>query len=372
MSPTRARILRRLAVVFIIAAAGSTIARAQSIDERLKRVAADIFARTDRVDANIAELKSILAADPRSAQAHMLLGIAYRTKGTSDLMGEAVGELRQALEVDPSLLPARLYLAHVYLDLGRAERAREELQTALSQAPGQPQVLALLADTERQLGKPDVALDLTAQALSTNPSFSEARYYRGLALYDLKRRDEAIQELEQVLKDGGRRPEVYGSLGTAYLEAGNIDAAIANLTEGVKLDPSRPELMISLARGYRLKGLLTKADAAIAHVRSLVAPTAVSGADQQVLRDLSFEEGLLRLKQARLDAAVRSLRKAVDLDPNYGPGYRYLAETYIRQGLYARAQDPATRAEKLGSPLPADLQKLLSDKLRATTPKGRA
>ena len=45
-------------------------------------------------------------------------------------------------------------------------------------------------------------------------------------------------------------------------------------------------------------------------------------------------------------------------------------EMDLRQGLYARAQDQAVRAEKLGSPLPGDLQKTLQDKLRASRPKG--
>jgi Tfp pilus assembly protein PilF len=360
--------MRGLAAVLL---AGVSVAGAQTIDQRLTRVAQDLFSANAQVDADITELKSILAIDPKSAQAHMLLGIAYRTKGSADLMGEAAGELRQAIDLDPSMTPARLYLAHLYLDLARPERARDELQTALTQMPGQPQFTALLAECQRQLGQPDAALALTEQVLKINPELAEARYYQGLALYDLKRGGEAIQAFEQALKDGGRRPEVYGSLGTAYLDAGRVDEAIATLTEGVKLDPSRPEPMIALARGYRLKGQLTRADAALAHVRSLVGTSAgVSGADQQIQRDLNFEEGLLRLKQAQVAAAVQSLRRAVDADPNYGPGYRYLAEAYMRQGLYTRAQDQATRAEKLGSPLPDDLQKTLQDKLRAGRPKG--
>jgi len=366
MSRSRTRIMIGLAAVLLPSM--HAFAQSTSIDERLTRVAADVFSRTDRADANIAELKSILAIDPRSAQAHMLLGIAYRTKGSSDLMGEAAGELRQAIDLDPSLIPARLYLSHLYLDLGRPERAREELQAALTRMPGQSQLQALLAESERQLGQPDGALDLATQALAANPSFAEARYYQGLALYDLKRRDEAIQAFEQALKDGGRRPEVYGSLGAAYLEAGRIDEAIATLTEAVKLDTARPQPMVALARAFRLKGQLARAEAALTTVRSLVGPTAVSAADQQILRDVYLEEGLIRLKQAKFDAAAQSLRKVVDLDPTYGPGYRYLAEAYLRQGLYARAQDQATRADKLGSPLPDDLQKTLQSKVRA--PKG--
>lgn len=348
---------------------GVCVATAQTNEQRLSEVARDLFSPAASVDADITQLKTVLAADPKSAQAHMLLGLAYRTKGSSDLMGEAVGELRQAIDLDPSLMPARVYLAHLYLDLGRPERARDELQTALTQSPGQPQLEALLAESQRQLGQPDAALALTEQALTADPSMAEARYYQGLALNDLKRRDEAIQAFQQVIRDGGRRPEVYGSLGTALLDAGRVDEAIISLTEAVKLDPSRPGPMLPLARAYRLNGQLARADAALKTVRSLVGTSALSGADQQVQRDLFFEEGVLRLRQSLLAPAAQALRKAIDMDPTYGPGYRYLAEVYLRQGLYSRAQDQAARAEKLGSPLPQDLQKALRDRTRAGPPK---
>jgi hypothetical protein len=39
-----------------------------SIQERLKRVSADLFTRSDRVDDAIHELKAILAIDPNSAE----------------------------------------------------------------------------------------------------------------------------------------------------------------------------------------------------------------------------------------------------------------------------------------------------------------
>jgi tetratricopeptide (TPR) repeat protein len=360
-------ILRGLAAVLL---AGASVAGAQTIDQRLGRVAQDLFSTTAQVDADITELKAILAVDPKSAQAHMLLGLAYRTKGSPDLLGEATGELRQALDLDPSLIPARLYLAHLYLDLGRPERARDELQAALTQMPGHAQLQALLAECQRQLGKPEDALDLAGQALKTDPTLAEARYYQGLALYDLKRRDEAIRAFEEVLQAGGKRPEVYLSLGGAYLDAGRLDEAIKSLTDGIMLNPTRPEPLVKLARAYRLKGQLTRAETWLTRARTLVPSTAVSAADQQAQRDLSFEDGVVRLKLGQLDAAARSLREATAADPNFGDAYRYLAEVYLRQGLYARAQDQATRAGKLGSPLPDDLQKTLQDKLRAGRPKG--
>ena len=81
------------------------------------------------------ELKAILAVAPDSPEAHMLLGVAYRAQNEPDLMGEAVAELRQALALNPELTQARLILARIYLDLARASRAREELQTALERLP---------------------------------------------------------------------------------------------------------------------------------------------------------------------------------------------------------------------------------------------
>ena len=66
----------------------------------------------------------------------MLLGIAYRGVGSPDLLGETIAEFRQALDVSPGFVPPRFFLAQVYLDLGRAERAREQLEAGLVHVPG--------------------------------------------------------------------------------------------------------------------------------------------------------------------------------------------------------------------------------------------
>src|SRR5215831_17086290 len=162
--------------------------------DQLERIKADLFSRAEHLDQDVHELKEILAADPRSAEAHALLGIAYRAIGTQDLMGESIAEFRQALDIDPSLVPVRLYLARVYLDLGRAARAKEELETALTQAPGNPQLLSLLGESERQLKNPSRAVEVLQQALKDDESSAQTRYYLGLALFDLGQRDDAIRE----------------------------------------------------------------------------------------------------------------------------------------------------------------------------------
>ena len=340
--------------------------------ERLNRVGAEVFSRPDRIQDSIRELKEILAADPDSAEGHMLLGLAYRTAGMPDMMGEAKAELEQSLALDPDYVPARFYLANLYLEMGRAAKARDQLQAALEQVPDRPQFLALLGEAERQLKNPQRSVELTRQALKADESFAQARYYLALALFDLGQRDDAIRELERVLGSDPKMVEPYLSLGTAYIDAGRLDDALTALNHGLQLGPRQPELRVQLARAYRLKGLLTKADEQL----TLASPSPGVGPagtydQQQVDADLYLEQGLLRLQQGRLKAASEALLKLLDMDPDHGIANRALAEVYLRQGAYARANEYATRAEKLGFPLPETKRQLLQEKLRAKPPTGR-
>src|SRR5688500_8373046 len=235
-------------LVCLSVAVWQAVAPPPTIQGRIERVRADLYSRTDRLADNVKELKQILALAPRSADAHMLLGIAYSTWGSKELKGEAIGEFRQALDLNPRLVQVRFFLAHLYLGLGRADRAREELEAGLAQTPGNPEFLALLGEAQRQLKNPQRAVEIARQALQADPSFAPARYYLGLALLDARQRAEAITELEQVVKARAAGPDAYLALGSAYVDAGRGAEAIETLTQGLRIDASRPELHIALAR----------------------------------------------------------------------------------------------------------------------------
>lgn len=319
-----------------------------TVQERLDRVRADLFSRTDRVSENVKELKQILALEPRSADAHMLLGIAYATLGTRDLKGEAIGEFRQALELNPKLVEVRFYLARLYLDLGRADRARDELDTALEQMPRHPEFLALLGEAERQLKNPRRAIEVTRQALQADSTFGPARYYLGLALLDAGQRDEGIGELEQVVRAGAPVADAYLALGTAYIDAGRGADAVETLSRGLRVDSARPDLHIALARAYRTNGLLEKADAEL----TLGNPASAKGpagkakrgapADssdypyQQVELDFYLERGMVKLGRGQLAAAAEAFKQVLALEPKHEAATRGLAEVNRR----LRAKQP--------------------------------
>jgi tetratricopeptide (TPR) repeat protein len=338
----RARQLRRFgafvlasAVCAVPSAAAVRVSQPPSIHDRLSRVAADLFSPAPHTAEAIRELKEILAAEPGLAEGHMLLGIAYRAQGSPELLGEAVAELRQAIALRPSLLLARLALSRVYLDMARPARAREELQVALEQVPGHPQVMSLLGEAERRLGNPQRSVDLNRQALQADATVVQARYYLGLALMDLREHDEAIREMQLVVKSGANAAEANLGLGTAYLEAGRVNEALATLREAARLDPSRPETHIQLSRVYRSKGLLTEA----AREVKLAKPSGAAGVNalyHNLEADLYMEEGLVRMEQGRLEEAAESFKRVLDADSSHEQARRRLAE--VRRRLQDKAR----------------------------------
>jgi tetratricopeptide (TPR) repeat protein len=341
-----------------------------SAQQTLVRVRTDLFSATPHFNEDIIALKAVLGQDPKSVEAHVLLGFAYRGLGTQEMLAEAVAEFRQAVDLDPNFLPARFSLAHTYLDLGRPARAKEELESALEKAPGNPQFLASLGEAERQLNNPQKAVELTRQALQIDASLLESRYYLGLALFNLGRTGEAIKELELVVSANAGRPEVFLALGTAYNQAARFDDAIKVLSQGTKLDPSRAALHIQLARAYRSKGLLDRAEAELG--RAQPKPNSALAASyvehQQLEFDLFLEQGLVKMERGQLTAAADAFKKALAMEPNDGLANNSIAQIYLRQGQFKLAAEHAARAAKAGSPLSESDRKQIDAGLAAKKP----
>lgn len=311
------------------AAVSQSAAGAADVQQRLNRVASGLFGGTTPPDEAIRDLKGVLALDPQSAEGHVLLGMAYRMEGSPELTGEARAELVQALAIKPELVPARVYLAQLYLDLGRPGAARDTLATGLARQPDDPQLLALLSETERQLGHPGRAIELARQVLGRDNTFAQARYYLGLALLDSQQRDEGIGELEAVVRSGTKVADPNLALGAAYIEAGRVDDAIEVLRQGTTIDPSRPDMRILFARALRTKGLLDKADAQLALAR----PRAAQAGAPQFSRqhsdaDFYAELGFLRRQQGRLQAAADAFQKVLDMEPDREEAARALADVH--------------------------------------------
>ena len=278
----------------------------------------------------VREFKTAVALEPQSAAAHMLLGQAYLALRSLSLIAEAKAELQQALDLDPELFWARFYLARVYMDLGRYDRAKQELEFGLKSRPNVAHFLSLLGEVNRKLGSPGTSLDLNRKALEADPAMTTAHYHMALAYMDLNKDEDAIRELESSTRSKYVAPDMCLTLGSLYLKKRRYRDAEEIVKRGIALDPSRSEGHLNLAQLYNATGANDRALAELKLAMPEGKSFPTSPYYQQLQADIHFEKG--RAYQARRmpAQAIQAYQDCLSIDPNRTEAQRRLAELRSR------------------------------------------
>jgi tetratricopeptide (TPR) repeat protein len=342
-----------LVLAQIVRLSGQTSAREQ---EAAQLRAASGYLQQGKAAQAIRECKDVLASDPRSAPAHMLLGQAYLAQGSIGMLAEAKAELQQALDLDPNLLWARFYLARIYIDLGLNERAKEQLERGLKERPDVPHFLSLLGEVRRKLGDPAGSLELNRKALQIDSTMTPAHYYLALAYLDLKQEDTAIAELESSIHSSFVSPEMYVALATLYTKRQRFADAEDLCRKAIALDATRPEAYLNLARVYNAQHASDKALQALRVGFPDGKQLSATAFYQKLQADVYLELGTAYQTKRMAEQAIEAYSRALEFDPSLGSAHRQLAELHFRKGDPARALEHATAAEKLGTPIEPSLR----------------
>ena len=300
-----------------------------------------------KAEQAIRECKAVLAADPRSAPAHMLLGLAYLAQRSSAMIADAKAELQQALDIDPELLWARFYLARLYFDQGLNEKAQEQLERGLKQRPGFPPFLSLLGEARRKLGDPGASLELNRKALEADATMSPAHYFLALAYLDLKQEQPAMAEFERAIHSPYVTPEMYNGLASLYIKKQRFAEAEDLCRKAIALDRSRPDAYLNLARVYNA---LHASDKALETVRAALPEGKefpVSEYYQGLQADLAVERGAAYTDKKMYALAIDEYARALDFEPGRAVIHRRLAELYLQKGDRAGAALHTKEADKL-------------------------
>jgi tetratricopeptide (TPR) repeat protein len=106
----------------------------------------------ERPEEGLPHLKRAVQGDPAKADYHFWLGVAYWAIRDFDLERKSY---LQALAKDPKHVPARLYLAHTFLDSGEWHKALENYNLVLLQDPYNPEALYNRALALMELHRPE-------------------------------------------------------------------------------------------------------------------------------------------------------------------------------------------------------------------------
>ncbi len=183
-------------------------------------------------NCTLEQYKQILAANPDSAQAHMLAGEALDGMNQT---AQAIAEFQAAEKAAPTEPNVHFGLGYLLWKQHRYQEAAEEFRKEIVNEPMHAQALAYLGDTEMKL-------EHTADA-------------------------EAI--LRRAVHQVGATQLAWLDLGIVLAGQGKNDEAAADFQQAIQLDPNRVDAHWRLARLYQATGKTAQARAEFAKARAL-------------------------------------------------------------------------------------------------------
>ncbi|NIM50614.1 MAG: tetratricopeptide repeat protein [Gemmatimonadales bacterium] len=176
---------------------------------------------------------SILAKNPNHPRALLGLARTRRFAGSP----EALQLARRSIEINPNLVPARVFLATLYIELEDYGKAAREVGRALEVDSTTLQALSVLAAIRFLQGDQGGFDEARRRAFSLNPRF--AGFYNTLAEVSARNRlyHLAVRFAQQAVELDPKSWRGYGLLGINQLRVGSMEAGRENLEVAFEGDP---------------------------------------------------------------------------------------------------------------------------------------
>jgi Flp pilus assembly protein TadD len=324
------------------AKAPATEQRVAQIENARKSIAAGA------PDAAVKILKTLVAADPKDADAQLLLGMAlalvprrsealevlhhavelqpdsaaaYLTLGSVlarfSETGEACQAFQKALALDRHLAAAHANLAVIFAARGDLASAASHLSEALDDRPDGPDAARyhyLRGKVYRQQDLLRKAEKDFEAAVQLRPGEAKAYLELGMTRADLRDESGALQALRKAVQLSPNDAEARYQLGSHYLDAGDAQRAAEHLGVAARLMPHDREVVYALTRALRAAGRMEEAAPLIEQLSREAATQALHDPDVLKAGELN-NAGIALEKEGNFAAALEKYRAAVAISP---------------------------------------------------------
>jgi tetratricopeptide (TPR) repeat protein len=191
---------------------------------------------------------------PVEAQVDSDPGLSYAYAVSMVKAGDynkGLGRLRAVAAANPNSADVHLLLGSVYADQKIYATALEEYRKALAIDPNQPRAHFLTGLALIYQGNPGDAVPELQTAVKLNPSDAQSKYHLAFALLQVQKKDEALPLLQEVIRQDPKFANAFYQLGKIQLEQGEIKAAILNLETSAKLNPGSDYMHYQLSLAYQ-------------------------------------------------------------------------------------------------------------------------
>jgi tetratricopeptide (TPR) repeat protein len=181
------------------------------------------------------QLRQALAAEPRFASAHALLGLCLAKRERFD---EAEVEARQAVHLGPDLPFGHYALASILEDRQRLDEAAGAVTEALRLDPEDADYHALHAQIRFKRREWPLALAAAEGGLKFDPEHVACNNLRAMALVKLGRKADAGATIAATLAREPENSVTHANRGWTLLEQGERKRALEHFRESMRLDPA--------------------------------------------------------------------------------------------------------------------------------------
>ena len=194
--------------------------------------------KAGKAQAAIKAAKALLAKDPRNAEAHYFLGLAYLADNKAEL---ALMELKTVNQIGifQGYLVEKDYrkrIADLYLRFGQDEEALKEYLLLIKLDPNVGDYYFRAATIFEERNKGDQAHKFYKKALELDPNNADAHLKLGMLFFRANRPVEARQELEIALRLAPENYNAFFFLGRLLKESHDYGGALNAFEKAVK-DP---------------------------------------------------------------------------------------------------------------------------------------
>jgi predicted O-linked N-acetylglucosamine transferase (SPINDLY family) len=241
--------------------------------------------------------REALRLAPRSARAHLNLGIALQALGDD---AGAIARYQQALVLDPANPYAGYNFGKLRHERGAHGEAESLLRRALRSRPEFPEARVVLACALEAQGKVQAAATELAAALRYKPDDFGALYLYAGILRKLGRLDDAASALRHALAIDPQSLDARSTLFHVLEAKGDLAGAALELEAVLRQRPDWPEALFNY--GCVLNKLMRTAEAEAAFHRTIAVEPGFTRAYRML--------GSVLLAQCRIDEALELYRRA--------------------------------------------------------------
>jgi tetratricopeptide (TPR) repeat protein len=249
--------------------------------------------------------------------------IAYRSGNIS----AAISAYNEVMRLEPANPKPLADLSALYLILQDLDKSYDLAQKALTIAPHDVEVLNAAARISNWRGDNEKAIQYAFDAQEIDPQNATTFAILGEIYTDEGNPDVAQENLNQALTIDPKNVMALRNQAYLYEWLGDYDKSIAAYDAAIAAAPYRFDLYIEKGRQYRVGKLeFENANAAYRQaVEAYEAPVTLDALGDGLYTALDYL------------GAVENLRRAVELDPTYGPALVHLGMAYYARRNYEDA-----------------------------------